>query len=183
MMETQGIFSRFQSARVCRARRAFTLVEIIVSLFVLALVAIVCIAVVSSRDTDFGKTAAMSDAPAAIDALQVELDSEDVETLYEEISSTGAIRVAYKSSWPGESYMPWRAADPLVLRTAPSAEGAIYVAVLSKAKLYEKKSAVEFDVTLGWVAPGLSTETADHLRARLLDAERLCAYRAIVLRK
>ena len=170
--------------RGCNVRlKAFALVETIVAVFVLALAAFVCLAVVRNRDTARDKTAAIGCAPSAIDALQAELESESVATLYAEIAAKGATRVVYRKAGTADTASPWQTVDSDKLADGLGEDGPVYVATLSNAKLYENSRAVEFDVSLGWIDPGLADETASDLSARLGDARKLCTYKVIVLAK
>lgn len=166
---------------MCKA--AFTLVEVTVSIFILALVAVVAGVVISYRDSQYDATAAVSAAPAAIDALQAGLDLEDVDELYSAIHAGGVLRLVYRSAGADADKVPWCVCAPAVLPEKPDAEGPVYVAEMGNAVLYKGSSAVEFDVALSWIAPGPAEEAADELRARLDSGKELCSYRVMVLRK
>jgi len=165
------------------SRRAFTIVEVIVSLFILALVAAVSITIIVSRDTARDATAAIGAAPSAIDTLQASLEGQNVVALNAEIAAGNAIYVVYRSAGTDAAVAPWRTLDSTALPDSLGAEGPVYVAALSNVKLYDKSRAVDFDVALGWIAPGLATESAASLKARLGKAQKLCAYKVIVLAK
>ena len=164
-------------------RKAFALVETIVAVFVLALAAVVCLAIVNNRDTARDKTAAIGCAPSAIDALQAELESESVTTLYAEIVAGNAKRVVYRKSDSDTTASPWLTLDSDKLTGNLGGEGSVFVATLANATLYDNSRAVEFDVSLGWIDPGLASETAEELLARLGGARKLCTYKVIVLTK
>lgn len=165
-----------------RSTKAFTIAEIIIAIFLLALVAITCIAIMANRDTQYDKTAAVSGAPAAIEALSYDFDNkESVDRIHAEIVSGGASRVACRVQSGAESL--WQVVDSDQFASMNGVVGPVYVAVLSNPKLYDKASAVEFDVSLGWIAPGLATESAAEIQSRLGTAAELCKYRAIILRK
>ena len=163
--------------------RAFTIVETIAAVFVLALAAVVCITVVNNRNTARDKTAAIGEAPSAIDALQAELEGESVTNLNTEIEAGGAIRVIFRKSDSDSVAAPWYTLDSDKLTDGLGAEGPMYVATLSDAKLYDNSQAVEFNVSLGWIDPGVATETAEKLTARLGDSRKLCTYKVIVIAK
>ena len=164
-------------------RNAFALVETIVALFVLALAAILCIAVVQNRDTARDRTAAIGDAPSAIDALQAELEGETVTALDTEIDAGNARRVVYRKTSASETAAPWMTVDTKNLSDSPGAEGPVFIAKLLNAKLYDNSRAIEFDVELGWIRPGLSSETATEFSSRMEAAKKLCTYRIMVLAK
>jgi hypothetical protein len=163
--------------------KAFSLVETIVAVFVLALAAVVCLAVVQNRNTARDKTTAIGDAPSAIDALQAELENESVTALETEIAAGDAIRVVYRKTVSDSPATAWLTLDSDKLTDSLGAEGPIYVAALSNSTLYDNRHAIEFDVSLGWIAPGMAAETAAELKARLGNSRKLCTYKVIVLAK
>ena len=165
-----------------RSAKAFTIVEIICAIFLLAVVAITCVAIVANRDTQGDKTAAVSGAPAAIDALSSYFDNKAaVDALNAEIVAGGAARVVCRVQ--GDADALWQVVDSDEFASMKGVVGPVYVATLTNPKLYDKARAVEFDVAMGWIAPGLATEDAAGIRNRLTSSAALCKYRAIILRK
>jgi uncharacterized MnhB-related membrane protein len=170
--------SRLSSGR----KTAFTLAETIGAIFILAVVAAVCVAIIANRNTQFDKTAAMSGAPAAIDALSYYFDNKaDVATTNAAILSGKAVRVVCRVKDGGESL--WQVAESEAFTSMEGVSGPVYVATLSNPTLYEHSRAVEFDVSLGWVPPGAASESAAEIQARIAAPAELCQYRAIILRK
>jgi hypothetical protein len=165
-----------------RSVSAFTIAEIIAASFILAIVAGVCIAIIANRDTQYDKTSAMSDAPAAIDALSNYFDNtDDVDATNAEIVAGGAARVAFRAK-NGENAI-WQVVDSDAFASMSGVVGPVYVASMTNPKLYKASSAVEFDVSLAWLAPGAADEKPDEIKTRLGKAAQLCKYRAIILRK
>jgi prepilin-type N-terminal cleavage/methylation domain-containing protein len=168
---------------VQRRNRAFTLTEVVVSLVVLAVVAVASLVLIHNRDTARDQTAALSGAPAAIDALETSLRASDVAALDGLIVSGRGTALVYRAADADSSASPWCVLEASTVPDALGADGPVYVATLSNPQLRKNGVAVEFDVAVGWIAPGDPTETAPHLKARLAAAQPLCKYRGIVLRK
>jgi prepilin-type N-terminal cleavage/methylation domain-containing protein len=168
---------------VQRSNRAFTLTEVVVALVVLAVVAAASLMLIHNRDTARDQTAALSGAPAAIDALEASLRASDVAALDSLIAAGQGTALVYRAGGADSSASPWCVLEAASAPDALGADGPIYVATLSNAQLRKNDVAVEFDVAVGWIAPGDPTETAAHLKARLADATSLCKYRGVVLRK
>ncbi|MFA5257111.1 MAG: prepilin-type N-terminal cleavage/methylation domain-containing protein [Opitutales bacterium] len=161
-------------------RHAFTLVEVIASLFITAMLAFACIALISNRDNGMDATAALEQSPAAIDTLQAALNAEGLDDLNAALAGGGATRLICRDA--ADVSAPWKAIDPAALTAPLNATGPVFVALLSNPLLHEGVRGLEFDVTLGWVAPGTATESPAELQARLGAADELCKYRAIVLK-
>jgi len=164
-----------------RLRTGFTLVEVIASLFILAIAAGVCIAVISNRDTKWDKTAALNDAPAAMDAFDAAFDAEDLTALSTALALGDVFRLAYRVD-AGDEVAQWCVIDPAKQTEPLASVGPLFVARLSNGRLYDDFCALEFDVALGWIVPGLADETAVALRGRLDTAAELCLYRTMILR-
>lgn len=161
---------------------AFTLAETIGAIFILAVVAAVCVAIIANRNTQFDKTAAMSGAPAAIDALSYYFDNKaEVAATHADILSGKAVRVVCRVRDGEESL--WQVAEGDAFTSMEGVSGPVYVATLRNPTLYEHSRAVEFDVSLGWVAPGAASESAAEIQTRIAAPSELCQYRAIILRK
>lgn len=171
-----------KSQPVLRRIAAFTIAEVVLAIFILAIVAGVCIAIIANRRTQYDRTAAMSGAPAAIDALSYYFDnSAEVAATNAEIVAGGAARVACRVK-SGDDAL-WQVVDSDAFTSMDGVSGPVYIATLSNPKLYEKSSAVEFDVALGWIAPGVAGESSGEIKARIGKAAELCKYRAMILRK
>lgn len=165
-----------------RPSRAFTIVEIVCSLFILAIAAGVCAAIFANRASRYDRTEALSGAPAAIDALSHYFDNEaGVDATNAAIVRGGAEKVVYRVRENDASL--WQVADADTFASMADVTGPVYTALLANPKLYPNSSAVEFDVSLAWVAPGEAAESTGAIRSRLAKANALCKYRAIVLRR
>lgn len=161
---------------------AFTIAETIGAIFILAVVAAVCVAIIANRNTQFDKTAAVSGAPAAIDALSYYFDNKaDVTATNAAIVAGKAVRVVCRVREGGEAL--WQVAEGDAFTSMVGVAGPVYVATLTNPTLYENSRAVEFDVSLGWMTPGDAAETAAEIQARLAAPSEICKYRAIILRK
>jgi hypothetical protein len=167
-----GLWSRIRS-------RAFSLVEVMASLFVVAVTAILCFAIVSMRDTKYDETSAIDNSSFAIDALQASFDTEGVSALLVEASSGFQERIVYRSLGDGESVPSWKTASVASLSALPTFFGPVYVAALSNGKSLSSGRAVEFDVSLSWLAPGTSGETLAQFQARRSGAAVLCTFKAV----
>lgn len=163
-------------------RNAFTLAEVIGAIFLLAIAAAVCVAIVANRTTRHDRTAAMSGAPAAIDALSYYFDNKaDVAVTNAAITSGNAELVVCRRQEPAGSC--WQILNKAEFTSMDGVTGPVYLAKLTNPKLYENSRAVEFDVTLGWMPPGPATEGAADIMTGLAHASELCTYRAIILRQ
>ena len=164
-----------------RASRAFTIAENIVAILILAIAACACVAIVANRHTNHDRTTAFSGAPAAIDAFSWYFDNKaDVASTNAAVASNAAF-VACEITGDGGAF--WHVMRAKELTDMKGVTGAVYVAQLSNPKLYENSSAVEFDVALGWIAPGVGQESASDIASRLGSPAPICKYRAIVLRR
>jgi len=155
-------------------------VEVITSLFITAILAFACVALISNRNNGMDAAAALEQAPAAIDALQSALDAEGLDSLDAALANGETVLLVCRSAAGADA--PWKAADPAALAVPLNARGPVFVALLSNPTLYDGARALEFDVNLGWITPGTATESPAELLARLDKTNELCKYRAIVLK-
>jgi hypothetical protein len=164
-----------------RGPRAFTIAENVAAILILAIAACACVAIVANRHTNHDRTTAFSGAPAAIDAFAWYFDNRaDVAATNAAVAADTAF-VACEIA--GDGGAVWHVMNAKELTDMKGVTGAVYVAQLSNAKLYENSSAVEFDVSLGWIAPGVGQESSADIASRLDKPAPICKYRAIVLRR
>ncbi len=166
--------------RRTRRRRGLTIIEVVASLFLLALVAVAAVMLISGRDSISPRRAALDEAPAAVDALHAALRGEDVASLSVSLAAGEARRVVFLTRTQDEAR--WHCMDPATLASLSDAISCLYVAKFGGAEVQGGGLALEFDVSLGWLPP-LEGENADELRARLGDAVNIARYREMVFRK
>lgn len=157
--------------------RAFSLVEVIVSLFILAILAGAVAVLVANRDSARDETAAIGAAPAAIDALEAALHEEGAAALNATLAGD-RIRILWRDA--AADGAPWRCAMCRSFSGTLSASGPVFAAKLENGKLRADGRALELDVVMTWIIPG-PAETAETLVAKAVEAKEICRYRTIVL--
>ena len=158
--------------------RAFSLVEAIVSLSILAILAAATAFIAANRDHARDETAAVAAAPSAIDALDAALRQDGPSVLTAEIAAGGATRLLWRDD--AEDGAPWRYAALKGLSGKLSVRGPLFVARLSEPQARADGRAVECLVTLSWLVTG-ENETAESLAPKLAKAKEICRYKTIVL--
>jgi prepilin-type N-terminal cleavage/methylation domain-containing protein len=183
-------FLRLAATGRTQRGRAFTLVEVLAALFVLALVLAALLAYFRLRGDGRDLTRALDEAPAAVDALNASLDAEGMDAVAAQFEASGTLRrIVCQRNDAGAIY--WYVANPAKLTAPLGAGGPVYVATLSNPKMLSNNLAVEFDVSVDWLKPGAADEASSALVARIdtlaarsdKGSSHVCAYGRTVLRK
>jgi prepilin-type N-terminal cleavage/methylation domain-containing protein len=157
--------------------RAFSLVEVIVSISLLAVLAVAAGTLASNREGARERTAALAGVPSAMDALTAALDEDSPAALAAEIASSGR---AFLWRDAGREGAPWCMAFAGDLPDVVDPVGPLFVAELSHSRLRADGRAVEFTVALGWLVSA-PDESRAALLARAPKAAELCRYPGMVV--
>ncbi|GEM_PF-5769149 len=157
--------------------RAFSLVEVIAVLSLLAVLGVAAGTLASSREGARERTAALAAAPAAMEALSSSLQGENPATFAARIAA-GVRAFLWRDA--GREGVPWCMAFAAELPDVVDPYGPLFVADISNPRLRADGRAAEYSVALGWLAP-VPAETRAVLLARASGAAQLCRYPAIIV--
>lgn len=165
-----------------RSRLGLTIIEIIASLFILALAAVACVMLVGGRDSSIAdRASALEDAPLALDMLHHGLQEEGLEALRTELEAGSVRRLVYMTLSDGAPAWWYGRADSAA--DLPSGLAKLYVATLSAPQLRKDAIAMEFDVSLGWLGIPVEDDSGREFGETLGSAHEIARYRELVLRE
>ncbi len=142
-------------------RRAFTLVEVVVALLLLAVGVAVALGILQGRTGMAAATAALLEQPAALRALELALDLEGADALREELREGSGWRACWMEMTPEGPL--WRITATGTVRNPGSF---IHVAVLKPEGVLPEEGPLRLRVRLGWVDAQGDGEDFEALRRR-----------------